>query len=148
MKKAKRGEKGWKIIIASGPVIIENGKILLSKDAKDDFYKLPGGSVKLGKESLEQGCKRRVKEEVNGNIEIIHPLDSHVLWKNPSTKEPMIIVLVNYLSKLKNKNQIKPGKGIVEIKWVSVKDIINGKFKKASPNTIFTLKTMGKRKWK
>jgi len=33
-------------IIASGPAIIENGKLLVIKDSKDDFYKLPGGKVK------------------------------------------------------------------------------------------------------
>jgi len=37
-----------KYIIASGPVIIENGKLLVNKDDKDDFYKLPGGTIETG----------------------------------------------------------------------------------------------------
>ena len=32
-----------KTIVASGPVIIQNGKLLVNKDDKDEFYKLPGG---------------------------------------------------------------------------------------------------------
>ena len=32
-----------KFIVASGPVIIKDRKLLVSKDSKDDFYKLIGG---------------------------------------------------------------------------------------------------------
>ena len=142
---AEKESKNWKVMIVSGPVIIDNGKILLSKSEKDKFYKLPGGRIKLGKETPEQGCKRRIKEETNGEIDIIHPLDTHILWRNPTTKEKMIIVLINYLAKLKNKKQITPKDDTTDIKWFDIKDIINGKYKEISPNTIFTLKTMKKR---
>jgi len=37
-----------KIIIASGSVILEGGKLLVNKDDKDDFYKLPGGTIEKG----------------------------------------------------------------------------------------------------
>lgn len=143
-KAIKRGEGGWKIIIASGPVIIENGKILLSKDSKDDFYKLPGGTIKLGKESMEEGCIRKVKEEINGEIEILKPLDPFVLWENPTTKEPMIIVLANYLAKIKNKDGIKPLDDTLEIRWLSMQDIMKNKHK-VSPNTKMTLEYLRKR---
>ena len=52
-----------KFIIASGPVIIEKGKLLVNKDNKDDFYKLPGGTIETGIEDLEQACHRETKEE-------------------------------------------------------------------------------------
>jgi len=55
-------------IIASGPVIIENGKLLVNKDNKDDFYKLPGGTVEEGIEDMEEACCREVKEEINAEI--------------------------------------------------------------------------------
>ena len=42
-----------KTIIASGPVIIENGKLLVNKD---NFYKLPGGTVEEGIEEMEEAC--------------------------------------------------------------------------------------------
>jgi ADP-ribose pyrophosphatase YjhB (NUDIX family) len=57
-----------KHIIASGPVIIGDGKLLVNKDNKDDFYKLPGGTVENGIEDLEQACHRETKEENNGEI--------------------------------------------------------------------------------
>ena len=52
-------------IIASGPVIVEDGKLLLIRDNKDDFYKFPGGRVEDG-ENFEETCLRETGEEING----------------------------------------------------------------------------------
>ncbi len=71
-----------KDIIASGPVIIEDGKLLVDKDDKDDFYKIPGGRIE-GIESLEETCCRETKEEINAEIEIIKPLIS---WQHQHYK--------------------------------------------------------------
>ena len=62
-----------KVIIASGPVIIEKGKLLVNKDNKDDFYKLSGGTIEEGIEDLELACHRETKEENNAEIEIMGP---------------------------------------------------------------------------
>ena len=117
-----------KIIIASGPVIIEDGKLLVNKDDKDDFYKLPGGTIHPGEEDLEEACYRETKEEINGDIEIIRPLNPMVVYKNQQTGEQMTIVLIHYLAKLKNKSELKPGQFIKEIKWLSIKEISDGKY--------------------
>lgn len=111
-----------KFIVASGPVIIEDGKLLVSKDSKDDFYKIPGGRVKEP-ESFEETAIRRAKEEVNAEIEIIKPLYPNILYENPSTKEKMTIILINYLAKLKNKKEIRPIGDIKEVKWVEIEKI-------------------------
>jgi ADP-ribose pyrophosphatase YjhB (NUDIX family) len=121
-----------KFIVASGPVIIKGKKLLVSKDSKDDFYKLIGGSVKTG-ESLEEACIRRAKEACGAEIKIIRPLASNILYENPTTKEKMVIVLINYLAKLKNPKAIKPIPPEQDIKWVSIKDIKQGKGN-VSPN--------------
>jgi len=128
-----------KFIIASGPVIIEDGKLLVNKDDKDDFYKLPGGTIEEGIESLEMACHREVKEENNAEIDIIKPLHPMILWNNPRTKEKMVIVLIHYLAKLKNKSSIKPISPIKEVKWISVKEIKQGKHDVA-PNIKFLIK--------
>ena len=127
-----------KFIIASGPVIIEEGKLLVDKDDKDDFYKLPRGTIKEDTENLEEACHRKVKEEINGEIKIIKPLHPHILWENPQTKEKMTIVLISYLAKLKNKDKIKPIEPTKEIKWLDLKDIKNWK-KLVSPYTQFLI---------
>ncbi|MFH1585825.1 MAG: NUDIX domain-containing protein [archaeon] len=121
-----------KFIVASGPVIIEDKKILLVKDDKDPFYKLPGGTVKEG-ESLEDACKKRAEEEINADIEIIKPLMPNILYENPKTKEKMTIVLINYLAKLKNPKEVKPLPPTQDIKWLAIEDIKNGQGG-ASPN--------------
>ena len=127
-----------KIIIASGPVIIEEGKLLVNKDDKDDFYKLPGGTIEEGIEDLEEACHREEKEENNAEIEIIKPLHPVVIWKNPQTKERMAVVLIHYLAKLKNKQGIKPMPPIKEVRWLDIKEIRQGKHYVA-PNIKFLI---------
>ena len=127
-----------KYIIASGPVIIENGKLLVNKDDKDDFYKLPGGTIEEGIETLEEACHRETKEENNGLIKIIKPLNPMILWKNPQTSESMCIVLIHYKAELLNKNKIKPIPPIKEVKWLSIKGIKAGKYNVA-PNIKFLI---------
>lgn len=126
-----------KYIIASGPVIIEQGSLLVNKDEKDDFYKLPGGTIE-SEEELEEGCKREVKEEINAEIEIIKPLNPMIVWKNPQTEEEMCILLIHYLAELKNKTEVEPLKPIKEIKWLDIGDIKSGKHKVA-PNIHFLI---------
>ena len=126
-----------KFIVASGPVIIENGKLLVNKDDKDDFYKLPGGTVEQG-DSLIDACIREAKEENNADVEIIKPLNPMIIYKNPQTKEEMTIVLIHYLSKLKNKSKLKPIPPIKEVQWLDIKEIKQGKYKVA-PNIKFLI---------
>ena len=117
-----------KYIIASGPVIIKKGKLLVNKDDKDDFYKLPGGTIEEGIESLEEACHRETKEENNGLIKIIKPLSPMILWKNPQSGEKMCIVLIHYEAKLLNKKDIKPIPPIQEVVWLSISEIKKGKY--------------------
>ncbi len=127
-----------KFIIASGPVIIEKGKLLVNKDDKDDFYKLPGGTIEEGIENLEEACHRETKEENNAEIEIIKPLHPMILWENPQTKQKMVILLIHYLARLKNRQEIKPIPPIKEVKWLPVNDIKKGKYNVA-PNIRFLI---------
>lgn len=128
-----------KYIVASGPVIIEDGKLLVNKDDKDDFYKIPGGTVEPDTEDLEEACYREVREENNAKIEIIKPLHPMIIWKNPQTGEKMAILLIHYLAKLKNKKEIKPLPPIKEIKWLDIEEIKQGKHDVA-PNIKFLIK--------
>ncbi len=127
-----------KFIIASGPVIIEDGKLLVNKDSKDDFYKIPGGTIEIGTESLEDACKREVMEENNAKIKIEKPLSPMIIWKNPTTKERMAIMLIHYKAKLLNKDEVKPVGETVECKWLDIEEIRQGKHSVA-PNILFLL---------
>ncbi len=127
-----------KFIIASGPVIIEDNRLMVNMDDRDDFYKLPGGTIEEEVESLEEACHRETKEENNAEIEIIKPLHPMVLWENPQTKEKMVILLIHYLAKLKNKEEVRPIPPIKKIKWLPIKEIKQGKHNVA-PNIKFLI---------
>lgn len=127
-----------KHLVVSGPVIIEDNKLLVNKDSKDDFYKLPGGSIENNVESLEEACRRETKEEINAEIEIIKPLSPKILWENPTTKEKMTIILTSFLAKLQNPEEIKPQEETEEIIWLDLNKI--GEWKnKVSPYTQFLI---------
>ncbi len=55
--------KPVQITMASGPVIIRDGKVLLDKHGDDTFWKFPGGRVR-DTESLQDTAKREAAEEV------------------------------------------------------------------------------------
>jgi len=124
-----------KFIVASGPVIIKKGCILVDKDSKDDFYKIPGGTVREG-ESLEDACIRRAKQEINADIKIVKAMKPKILYENPQTKEKMVIVLINYLAKLVNPKEIRAIEPVKELRWLSIKEIRQGKHR-ISPNVEF-----------
>ena len=127
-----------KFIIASGPIIIENGKLLVNKDEKDNFYKIPGGTIQENTEDLEEACHKEAMEENNAKIQIIKPLHPMVIWKNPQTKEKMTIILIHFLAKLLNKNEIKPCNETKEIRWLDIEKIKQSKYHIA-PNIKFLI---------
>ncbi len=134
----KASKLNVKSIVAAGPVIVEDGKLMVNKDSKDDFYKIPGGTVEPDTEDLEEACYREAREENNAKIEIIKPLHPMIIWKNPQTGEKMAILLIHYLAKLKNKEDIKPMLPIKEIKWLDINEIKEGKYNVA-PNIKFLI---------
>ncbi|HOX41512.1 MAG TPA: NUDIX domain-containing protein [bacterium] len=114
-----------KFIIASGPVIIENGKVLLNRhgetEADQRFWKFVGGRVELADveidgDALEIACKREVKEEMGLDIEIIIPIKP-MLIKHPD-KPNAYIILIHYLAK--RLNEIMPGPDIIEYGWFDI----------------------------
>ena len=99
-----------KIILASGPVIIENNKVLLVKHG-DDFWKFCGGKAKnFENESLKEIAIREAKEETNLDIKITDKQPFFFFTKKESTDGIIDVVLVHFLAKATGK--IKPGKDI------------------------------------
>lgn len=113
-----------KFIIASGPVIIENGKVLLNKHGDDNFWKFLGGRVESFDfenpfYSLEEACRREVQEEMGFDIEIIQPLKPMMVPKpgDPDTW----VVLIHYLAK--RLGEIRPGADIREYQWFDINNL-------------------------
>lgn len=100
-------------IIASGPVIIENNKVLLNKEQKNwgiTPWMFPGGEAEDFKATLEDVCQREVKEEMGIEVKMIRPLKPVMLYE-----DGRVIILIHYLAK--RIGEIKPGKDIVDWGW-------------------------------
>lgn len=102
-------------IICSGPVIIENNKVLLIKEKKPTGltpWFFPGGKVKIG-ENLKQACIRETKEEIGVEVKIIKQLETLKDYGYDQAGDE--VTLFHYLSK--RTGEIKPGPTLAEWGW-------------------------------
>jgi ADP-ribose pyrophosphatase YjhB (NUDIX family) len=125
-------------VIAAGPVIIENDKVLLNREKKSDgvvseWWMFPGGGVENFDISLEETCHREAKEEMGIDIEIIKPLRT-LLLKRPD--KDGYAILVHYLAK--RTSSINPGHETAEWGWFSPTNLPE----KTAPNVIEILKDL------
>ncbi len=106
-------------IIASGPVIIENNKVLLNKEKKNGEitkWFFPGGEVEDFDNDLESACRREVKEEMGIEIEIIKPLKPILLKQGDR-----LIILIHYLAK--RIGEIQPDENIAQWDWIDIDNL-------------------------
>jgi len=113
-----------KFIVASGPVVIEDDKVLLNKHGDDKFWKFLGGRVKrfdFGNPmmSLEEACQREVQEEMGFGVEIIRPLKPMMIPRPGHPDE--WVILIHYLAK--RRGDIKPGPDIEKHKWFDINNL-------------------------
>ena len=108
-----------KTMMASGPVIVENNKVLLNQSGEDDFWKFCGGRLNPS-DNLEDVAKFRVKEEMGLDIEITNPKPFLMHTKKPNNPE-IDVILIHFLAK--RLNEIKPGKMVKEWQWFDVKNL-------------------------
>ncbi len=109
------------IIIASGPVIIEDGRVLLNKHGEDNFWKFCGGRVEEGEYNLKQAAIREVKEEMGINIEVLNNDPYFFYTEKEKEGKKVSVVLVHFLAKKVGK--INPGQDIREWAWIDIKDL-------------------------
>jgi 8-oxo-dGTP pyrophosphatase MutT (NUDIX family) len=110
-----------KIIIASGPVIVENGKVLLDQHGDTTFWKFCGGRVENLESSLIDVAKNRAKEELGIDIEIIDP-EPFLTYTQKETPSGMLdVVLVHYLAK--RIGEVKPESEIREWAWLDINNL-------------------------
>ena len=103
------------VTIASGPVIVEDNKVLLDKHGDDKFWKFPGGTH-IENYSFLETAKFRVKEELGIGVE---------LEGKPCvmgfTRDKEYVILIHYLAK--RKGEIKKGRDVKEFKWMDVNNL-------------------------
>ncbi len=127
-----------KDIVASGPVIVEEGRLIVTKDSKDDFYKIPGGQVEKD-ESLKQVALREFKEETGLECKLGKKLSTMKLEKE-SDSGKINIELHHYKAKLKNKPKSFKSYNYEghEVSWFYINEIKEG-FYNVAPNIKFLI---------
>jgi len=126
-----------KIIIASGPVIVENNKVLLNKHGDTPFWKFCGGKVEDYGFGLIENAKREVKEEMGIEIKILND-KPFITFARKETPEGVIdIILVHFLSE--RIGEINPGADIREWAWHELKNLPDD----LGPNIVPALKHFG-----
>jgi len=125
------------LIIASGPVIVENGCVLLNKHGDTSFYKFCGGRREHN-DSLQDTAKREFKEEMGTDCEILEP-KPFLMYTTKETDLGMNdVILVHYLAK--RIGEINPGPDIREWKFVPIGQLTD---EELAPNIIPTLQHFG-----
>jgi mutator protein MutT len=110
-----------KIIIASGPVIVENNKILLNKHGEDNFWKFCGGRIKEDESNLKEAAKREVKEEMGIEVEMFNNNPYFFYVEKEVDGKQVSVILVHFLAK--RIGEIMPGDDIREWRWISIEDL-------------------------
>ncbi len=110
-----------KIIIASGPVIVENNKVLFNQHGDDNFWKFCGGKVEDYENNLIAAARREAKEEMGIELEILNPVP-FITWTHKDAADVLVdVILVHYLAK--KIGEIKPGVDIKEWQWFDLEQL-------------------------
>lgn len=110
-----------KIIIASGPVIVENNKVLLNKHGDDNFWKFCGGRVEEDEINLKAAAKREAKEEMGIEIEILDDNPYLLNIEKEIEGKLVSVILAHFLAK--RVGELTPGDDIREWTWLDMNDL-------------------------
>lgn len=121
-------------MIASGPVIVENNKVLLDQHGDTDFWKFCGGRTENLEDNLIEIARKKAKAELGIEIEILNetPFLMHTFKKTP--EDNFDVILVHYLAK--RVGEIKPSNEIRKWDWLDLNNLPEN----LAPNIIPTLK--------
>lgn len=114
-----------KIIIASGPVIVEAGKVLLDEHGDSDYWKFCGGTVNDFTSDLIENAKREAREEVGIEIEILD--ETPFIYYTTKLKDHgnVDFIVVHFLAK--RIGEITPGEDIREWAWIPLTELTQHK---------------------
>lgn len=116
---APDGSRIRKMTIASGPVILKDGKVLLDKHGGDGLWKFPGGKLR-DDESPRQTAVREAKEELGIDVTLVgDPL--FFLFEHEHEGVPEIVVLIHYLATYTG--EIVPGRDVEVWDWHDIKNL-------------------------
>jgi 8-oxo-dGTP pyrophosphatase MutT (NUDIX family) len=130
--------KNQKLIIASGPVIVEDNKVLLDQHGDTEFWKFCGGRIDDFSSDLITVAKNRAKEELGIDISIINPKPFLIYTKKETSEENIDVILVHYLAE--RIGEILPANFVKKWDWLPLENLNK---ENLAPNIIPTLKHFG-----
>ncbi len=109
------------LTIATGPVILQDGKVLLDKHGDDTFWKFPGGRL-CDDNSPRANAIREVQEELGIVVELV---GDPKIFQFTREKNGVIefVVLVHYLARIIDGAEISPGRDVREWAWHDIKNL-------------------------
>jgi len=123
-----------KIILASGPVIVEDGRVMLNQHGDTTFWKFCGGKAERFQENLIETAKREVKEEMGIDIEILDEEPYIFFTRQEKETELIDVILVHFLAK--RIGEIELGEDITDWQWFELDKLPEN----LAPNILPTLK--------
>ncbi len=125
------------IIVVSGPVIVENGRVLVNKHGDTSFWKFCGGRVEDFSSDLHTQAAREAREEMGIELAFAER-DPFVMWTQKiSDNVTTDVLLVHYLAE--RHGEIHPGSDIREWAWIALDELP----KDLGPNIIPALHHFG-----
>lgn len=115
-----KGEKA-ELTIATGPVIIERGRVLLDKHGEDRFWKFPGGRY-IDSFDFPDNTRREAREELGLEIRVIGKPFVYQFKRNHEGI-PEYVILVHYLAKRIIIERIRPERDVKKYNWFDVNDL-------------------------
>jgi len=125
------------IIIASGPVIVENNSVLLNIHGDTEFWKFCGGKIENYDVTLAENAKLKVKEEMGIDLEILDEKPFILYTKKVTPNGEIDVILVHFLAR--RIGEIHPHQDIQKWKWHSINNLPQN----LAPNILPTLKHFG-----
>lgn len=126
-----------KIIIASGPVIVENNKVLLNKHGDTAFWKFCGGKTEDEDVGLAENAKREAREEMGMEIKILKDIPFITYARKETNLGAVDVILVHFLAE--RIGEIQPSGDIREWAWVDLNNLPAD----LAPNIVPALKHFG-----
>lgn len=119
------------IIIASGPVIIRDNKVLLCQHGEDNFWKFCGGRVDAGEMNIKETARREAREELGIEIEILDEQPYFFYTEKEKNGHLISVILAHFLAH--HSGSIKPGKDVRDWRWIEISEL---KKENLAPNII------------
>jgi 8-oxo-dGTP pyrophosphatase MutT (NUDIX family) len=125
-----------KIIVVSGPVIVQDHKVLLDIQGEDTFWKFCGGKI-AGNETLEQTAIRRAKEELGIDIKITNSQPYIYHTKKVIGEMSIYVEVAHFLASFSG--NINPGSDVAKWEWLDIDNLSDD----LAPSVLPTLKHFG-----